>query len=170
MPDASVMTGVGLGSCFAPGTGKCIAAVFFSPTFMVWPHANAHSSVRRRWRCIFSGLGSGAPTSSANARWMISVPLLSMPRSCPFARRKLARELMKMVYRTGEWASPCPRPMAVGTGSVVAPFTCTLAVRFSSQDSKTPVRLSGSPWRRNTAVSAAGCTEGYALSKSTKAT
>ena len=137
-----------------------MAAVFFSPTLTVWPHAFAHSSMRRRWRCTFSGLGSGAPTSSANARWMTSVPLLLMPRSCPFARRKLARELMKMVYRMGAWASPCPRPMAVGTGSVVVPFTCTLAVRFKSQDSMTPVRLSGSPWRRSTAASAAGCTDG----------
>jgi hypothetical protein len=33
------MTGVGFGSGFAPGTGKYMEAVFFSPTFMVWPHA-----------------------------------------------------------------------------------------------------------------------------------
>ena len=58
----------------------------------------------------------------------------------------------------------------MGTGAVVLPFTCTLAERLRSQVSMTPTRLSGSPWRFSTAASAAGWTDGYALSKSTKAT
>ena len=103
-PDASVMTGkAGAGAAagsprrLLPGTGKCMMAVFLGPTFTVCPHAVAHSSISRRWRCTLSGSLPGAATSSANARCRTRVPLLVMPRSCPLARRNFASELMKMV-------------------------------------------------------------------------